>query len=778
MEWKKIWFAPALGLAMFVYLVIPAWAQVEVGDGLWVSGSAEVGGLPMSLSGSKARFNEYRDVPETVVVPELELKLERKKEDYYLHFGATDVGQDDQNYQLRFGRYGLLDVQFEWDQIPHYFSNGRAATPYNGSNGTFTLSSKPTPTGPVEPADPVNIPSRFSVADVETWLNANARGIDIKTLQDLASFKVRYTPRPEWTFTGHFRYQNDDGERSRSALFGTSPGGHIIEFLEPVDYQTWNAGFGGDYAGNGWSVGLKYNGSFFHNGASTVVWDNHLNPGIGAACVDDVRYDQDGAGPCQGRLDLWPSNQAHTIALSGAATLPLKNYFMGTFSYGWRFQDDSFLPFTTNNVLLASLATPPTISHDDLDGDVRPMMVNVTLTNRYFNRLGLKAYYRFYDLDNKSNRVRFEHGYIIGDSGLRDLELLTFPYSYSKQNIGLGASYKVTRSLTAKFDYVLEKMHREAARSLLNSNEHTFGPTFDLMPTPWLLVRASYKRSLRDAHDYDIGRKIQIEFDETRDEIREEHLAALRKFSMAARNRDKVALFTQITPMDNLMFHAAFDFSHDRYTRSVIGLTKNVSYVPSVGFNYAPADWISFFGDYNYDRNKSRLKNINRSEQDAADLPPGCPADRDAQTPENCPTNVWNSRETDRVHTFGVGSDIALIKDLLDLRLEYTHSHGKHQTRSSGNKCRDLVASCSNAPAADFPKVSSRWQELSARLEYHLSKHVTLKAGYYFNRFDSDDFGLDVMRSFMAGERHVFLGDNIKEEYTSHVGVIGLRFKF
>ena len=765
MEWKKIWFAPALGLAMFFYLVIPAWAQVDVGNGLQISGSGEVGGLPRSLDGSEARFEEYRDVPESVVVPELQFKLERKKTDYYLHFDATDVGQDDQNYRLRFGRYGLLDMEFEWDQIPHNFSAGRAATPYGENDGTFTLSSKPAGTAP---------------ADVATWLNANARGVDIKTLQDLAKFKVRYTPSPGWAFTGHFRYQDDDGERSRSAVTGTSPGGHINEFREPVDYTTWNFGVGGDYVGNGWSVGLKYNGSFFHNGASTLVWDNHLNQtGLGPSggpggCIDSAAYSASSGvgGPCQGRLDLWPGNQAHTIALNGTVTLPAKTYFMGTFSYGWRLQDDSFLPHTINTAQPAL-----TISDGNLDGDVRPMTVNATLVNRYFKDLGLKAYYRMYDLDNKSNRVRLANGYIIGDSGVRNLDLLTPAIEYTRQNVGLGASYKVTRSLTAKFDYKWEKMDRNY-REVEKTYEHTFGPTFDLMPTPWLLVRTSYKRSLRDAHDYDIGKKTKIILNETADDIREEDLAEMRKFSEAARTRDKVALFTQITPMDNLMFHTAFDFYYDNYTRSTIGLQNNKSYVPSVGFNYAPADWISFFGDYNYDRIKSKLKNINRSEQDAADLPPGCPPDRNAQTSANCPPNVWDSRELDQVHTFGIGSDIALIKDLLDLRLEYTYSHGKQKTRSSGNNCKDFVASCSNARAVDFPFVTSVWQELSARLEYHLSKRVTLKVGYYFNRFDSDDFGIDVMQPAMPNERHIFLGDNIKEDYIAHVGVLGIKVKF
>jgi hypothetical protein len=133
--------------------------QWDVGN-YTLTGEAEVGGLPRSLSGHKTKFEEYRDVPETVVVPELKLNIESKKNDYYLNFDAVNVGRDDQNYRLRVGRYGLLDVEFEWDQIPHLFNTDTAATPFRSKDGTFTLSSKPSTAG--------NCPSDGTVAG---WVN-------------------------------------------------------------------------------------------------------------------------------------------------------------------------------------------------------------------------------------------------------------------------------------------------------------------------------------------------------------------------------------------------------------------------------------------------------------------------------------------------------------------------------------------------------------------------------------------------------------------------------
>src|ERR1041384_4225872 len=105
----------------FFFTASLSWAQVDLGD-LTISGGAEIGGLPRTFTGDKAKFEEYRDIPETVIVPQLQLIIGGKKEDYYLNFNATEVGRHDQGYNLRVGRYGLVDLEFSWDQIPHIFS--------------------------------------------------------------------------------------------------------------------------------------------------------------------------------------------------------------------------------------------------------------------------------------------------------------------------------------------------------------------------------------------------------------------------------------------------------------------------------------------------------------------------------------------------------------------------------------------------------------------------------------------------------------------------------
>lgn len=765
MKRKKALLTTALSVATFFLTVTLSLAQVDLGD-FTVSGSIEVGGMPSHRSGNATKLEEYRDLPETLVVPQIELFLDSKKKDFYLEFGSLKTGRDDQSYRMRAGRYGLLDLEFVWDQIPHLFNVDNARTPYTMKGGNYTLSSKPAGT---------------TGAAMRDWVNTNAQPVDLKLFNGLAKFNLRYTPSPGWTFTGSYGSQNTTGGRAFGAYFGPSPGSYnITELVEPIDYQTHNVELGGEYAGKGWTLGLKYNLSLFHNNNSTLVWDNPLNTtGVGAGCTDSATYAA-GTGPCRGRFDMYPSNQAHTFTLTGTAELPFKTNFMSTFSYGWRLQDDKFLPFTIN-----SAVTQPSINRSSLDGDVRPTMINATFVNNYFKDVGLKAFYRYYDFDNRSKRVLLPDGIIVNDQGAATgNEYYSFPYAYAKQNVGFDASYKWTRWLTAKMSYGWERMHREYARELLNSNEHSFGPTFDIRPTVWTLFRFSYKRYIRDAHDYDAGHNAAVEIGETADDVRLARLGELRKFDEAARDRDRFSFFTQISPLENLTLHGGFDFTHDRYPRSVIGVQKDIDYAPSLGLVYAPLDWLTVFTDYNWERFDYRMQAIARNTG-----PGGCP-DLEARTSTNCPPATWRSRGNDEIHTVKLGTDMQVIKNLLNVRLQYGFSFGSSEVNSSGNTAAS--GDTGVVPATDYPTIVNRWHEFLARAEYFLQKNVALKLGYYFNSYSSKDAGVDIMRLWMgdvetpgAGPtfnnsigRSIFLGDRGKGSYQAHIGFLGVRLKF
>lgn len=754
MERIRNLFAGSLSFALFFLLASTGWAQIDVGN-FTISGAGEVGGLPMSKTGHDAKFEEYRDLPETVIVPELQLIIGGKKQDFYLNFDASKVGRDDQNYNLRFGRYGLLDVQFEWDQIPHLFDVDKARTPYTMNGGRYTLPSRPT--GPYTG-------NTCATNNVCQWLNATDHPVDLSILDRIARLKVRYTPTPGWTFTGTYWSNNDQGKRAFGILNGfSSMNMNISELAEPIDYQTHNVEVGAEYAGKGWSLGLKYNGSFFHNGVSTLVWDNPIHALSGGACLDSATYNPAiGQGPCRGQLDLYPDNQAHTISLTGTAVLPLKTRFLATASYGWRLQNDRFLPFTNNScygsVLLPTCGdaapTPmPTISNSRLNGDVRPLMINATLVNNSLvDRLNLKAYYRLFDLSNKSNQITEPTGFIGNDRGTSSVEgpdLQNDINQYSKNTAGFDAGYQFTRWLNGKFSYTWDKLHRNGFETI-NTNEHTIGPTLDIKPLSWVLLRASYKHAWRDS-DFTPN-------------VEGNRVVA---FYLQKRDQDKVSLFGDVSPFDVLGFHGGFEFTSNHYPNShpfglvngtsYYGLQNDRDYSPSVGFIYSPLEWLKFFGDYNWDRYNWRL-NMNNS------------------------TGVL-AQGKDTVNTFSLGSDMDIIKNILGFRIQYTFSEALSEISNSGG----------TGPAAvDYPNTITTWHELLARFEYQITKNVALRVGYYFNALKGKNYGVDIMQQWMGAisspgdsantitsqQRSIFLGDQLGGPFTAHVGFIALRLKF
>jgi MtrB/PioB family decaheme-associated outer membrane protein len=766
MKQIQICFVSGTTLVLFLFLLSPVWGQINVGD-YTISGGGEIGGLPRGFKGDKARFEEYRDIPESIIVPQLQLMIGGKKEDYYLYADSYKTGLNDQSYTLRVGRYGLLDMEFQWDQIPHWFDAKFARTPYSERDGVFTLSSKPTATTATTNCD---------TSPTCQWLNTNAQPINLSLYNGIARFKVRYTPQPGWAFTAGYWQNHNVGSRAFGTLFGTSPGSfNITELAEPIDYQTYNIELGGEYAGNGWSVGLKYNGSIFNNLTSNIVWDNPMNlTGVGAACRDSATLNfTTGTGACRGRLDLYPNNQAHTVTLSGAARLPNKTNFMGTASYGWRLQDASFLPFTINSCYGsgpkpascadANLTPLPTISRNSLSGDLRPLMVNATLVNNFFEGVTLKSFYRYYGLSNHSNQVDLPQGYIVLDTGPRTGVAEENPlYSYAKNSVGFEGGYNFARWLSAKWSYGYDRWHRHD-RETFNADEYGVGPTFDIKPTPDLLFRLAYRHLWRNISAYNA--------------LPEADAANIsRKFDEAARRRNKTSAFAQYTPWDNLEVHWGFDLTTDRYLFATVGAQRDNNYSPSVGFVYTPLEWLRVFADYNWDRNDWKMDVQDRTaltQTPATNCFPAVPINQN---------QCWTSRGKDFANTISFGSDMDIIPNLLGFRLQYTYSNGTSIVTASGDQQ-------STTPAGNYPIIKNQWYELLARFEYKLQQNLALRFGYYYNHATEQDFGVDIMKQWMGDvdvvptpnvstARSVFLGDRIKGPFTANVGFVTLSFKF
>jgi len=183
-------------MAIVLSMAGTALAQVDFGQ-ITAQASAEAGAIPQPVpyDDAAAKYQEYRDLAQPFIVPKLQLILGDKSENYYAQFDAVNVAQKNQMYSLCFGEYGVLDVQAKYFEIPHFFSDHVASTTYDENGGDFTLSSKPTGTGPA----------------LGSWLDANDKPFAMSLLEGVADITVRYTPTPSLSFNANMDFQNPTG---------------------------------------------------------------------------------------------------------------------------------------------------------------------------------------------------------------------------------------------------------------------------------------------------------------------------------------------------------------------------------------------------------------------------------------------------------------------------------------------------------------------------------------------------------------------------------------
>jgi hypothetical protein len=76
-----------------------------------------------------------------------------------------------------------------------------------------------------------------------------------------------------------------------------------------------------------------------------------------------------------------------------------------------------------------------------LDGRIDVLSFSSVFSYRPLHGLGITARYRRYDLDNKTDRIRFEHGYVRFDGVFEDIPRISVPYGYTNDPAVASASY-------------------------------------------------------------------------------------------------------------------------------------------------------------------------------------------------------------------------------------------------------------------------------------------------------------------------------------------------
>jgi hypothetical protein len=749
------------GFVALLALVLAPWpaaAQVDIGN-YTATGSAEAGAfLEPAPPTNVAKIREYQDLAQQIIAPELKLLVHDNQDRVFADFHALNVGQTNELYDLHFGDYGLLDIDAQWQEIPHFLSDNIAQSPYQQNGGNFTLNSIPKP-----PA-----PGASPGSNINSWLNSTAGPLSLSLLEGIANLNIRYTPTPEWTYSAYFNFQNQSGNTPYGEMFGPNPGSYnVSEIFQPIEYDTYNYGAGVQWANGTWLLGLQYDGSFFKNQYSTLTWQNpdtwSQMAGPGGTCVNSATYPgpTGGNGPCSGRDFTYPDNEAHTLTATGGLSLPLDTHLMGSISYGW-------FPFQA-------------LPQQSLGGDVSPFYANFTAVSRPLEKLRLKATYSYFDYNNHDPAITFK-----GITSVNDVASLwtatAYPFSFSNQTIRGESSYSITQNLVASLIGNIDTYHN-GGMMVLQQDTTSYGPVLDWNPYEWFELRGSYQHAFRDSPGYDNNRSSLLAQNAGIAEY-----GALQRFDQASVHVDQFALYSDARPfqtgagqssvaempwLKTLTLYAEMDYDNYSYPSAAYGLQNWSDYTPSVGMNWNPVKDVNVYADWSWTATDWNLKSFQREPGGAGE--PKCPAIPGDQTPAACPGQVWTSYGRQQGNAIDFGFDTIVPANPLPhpsrLRVRYNYTVTTDLTHANGD------AAFAGAPT--FPNVGSRFNQLIVNYTYPIRKRVALNIGYLFSNFGENDFGYDNLTPWMASSsRSMFLGNSTWTPYTGNAAYLSLRYRF
>jgi MtrB/PioB family decaheme-associated outer membrane protein len=435
-------------------------------------------------------------------------------------------------------------------------------------------------------------------------------------------------------------------------------------------------------------------------------------------------------------------------------------------SYGEMTQDDTFLPFTNISTLTAPIPLP----RNNLDGEIDTLYANFNLSTRLSRKLNLKARYTYDDKDNDTPRDIYVR--IANDSenqpGLDSGNArLNWPYSLERHKIAVDAGYRISPMTRLSAGYEYENKDRDFTERN-ETDEHTGKIKLTTSPNDTLSGWLQYSHSVRDGSTY-ISNKpfltshnpdyIATEIAADPENVFEND-PLMRKFHISDRDRDLVSATVNFYPYDTVTFTVNANYSNDDYKHTEIGLQNGANFSLTFDINYIPSKDVTTYAFVTSEKSNY--------EQAGFDHPGflgnlGPATDRVARFGDN----FWNVETEDLVNTIGFGGDWVVIEDKFNVKLDFTHSSGTTEVQPS-------------APSLAFlplPDLQTKITSLNLSGDYKFRENTTIRLGYLYERYTTDDFALDDITADTMSNV-IWLGNVRSQDYNVHVVGLSLIYEF
>jgi MtrB/PioB family decaheme-associated outer membrane protein len=825
---KRTWIA-----ALILFTATTAGAQGE--DRVETSGGVTVGVQQVDDVDS-AKFNQYRDIRDGFYVYGLDLEGADTQTGRFFDFRGRNLIRDDQEIDAAVGDIGIWRLDVNRNDIPNRLSD-KAKTPfiYQG-DGLFTVPGLV----PIQDDgnDATGTPSLVPTAAqqavndnlVAGWLATHLRDTELGTQRKRTSAELTFRPMDPFKFRINYSDERKDGSKITFGPIGDRPPRTLnIQFTEPIVYTTRELRAEAEYIGPRYQAQLAYLLSVFENDIDTLTWQNAFFSPTGPDFIATVAGTPRNVSTF-GQRALAPDNRYHNISGSFGIDLPKASRLVVAGAYGWMKQDEALLPYSFSN-LGFDWADTGKLPRVNADAEINTTLLNLDYTVNPVERLSLRAFYRYYDLDNKTGSAQWQYvsqdtANTTGTVNYRN-KRINLAYAYDKQNYGLDARYTLALwRTTLGLGYEREETDREFREA--DTDENLYRISLNARPAGWMNFRAKYLYGDRKAKGYDYRVTDQSFWytlaDAGADPDNPAFLFAnhpdLRKSDVSDRERHQIDISATVTPVAALDLTATFGWRKDDFDSGVspvmpllgtavtlpnpadefaatpgqqLGLLKDERLQIHLDAHYAPTDrWsLRVFGSREEIDSTIRGMVFNENQRREPSNP-GIQA-IDQLGPWTDPDRLFTTEQKDRTNTVGVGGNYVIVPGRLNFLADFSLSRGKVDLDYSGYGAQfaDTFQFAFSSPDS----VRHNQYTLNATLEYQLVKNLVLGMNYLFDRYSiadwmqepsggwveevgSEFFLRDSSRDNRWGNRLVGLGSVLSPSYEAHVGSVTVTYKF
>ncbi|MEK7399740.1 MAG: MtrB/PioB family decaheme-associated outer membrane protein, partial [Candidatus Poribacteria bacterium] len=654
--------------------------------------------------------------------------------------------------------YGKFKLNLIYDQLPHRFAYN-AKTFYSGiGSGNMTLADgmqKDLQDSVTKAKTDINGDGKIDATDDTTASSINLADTLKKDyfpsafLTDLQLFRKTGKANIEVTALDPFNLKVELSREKREGtrpFFGAFGFGTAIEIPEPIDYDTTALNFSAEYAKKPVYLSISNYTSIFDNNIDTLAWDNPAR--ITDSTAANAYSSSYAAGPSKALMDLYPNNKYNNTSAMGAIDLPLKSRLSATASLGVMMQDDALLPYTTNTAIKTGAVTGvdkvlvpfnaweiANLPTDKVDAKVNTSLVNVLFTSKPQKLIRVKARYRLYERNDKTEEITFP-GFARTDAVWEPEHLANFPVGYKKSTANINVGFEVFKETVLTAGYTLDQMKR-THREVAESDDNIFKVSLDAKPIPSLLdFRVSYEKSKREG-EYDF--KVPFE-----DEAEPPQLPLLRKYDEANRDRDRFQGILSVYPIESLTLTGQVIYGKDNFIDSAFGLLDDKHNIYSIDADYQLIDKLSLFGFFSQEKYNNSQK--------ARQWTPAALGDPYTKEPGIDSPSNWEADNEDKVNTFGGGLDCEILPKILNFNLSYSQSKTDGgiviSSPVGGKDAKGVVIDANNFEPIPFTQVDdTKLHLLNAKLNYQIDGGPSITVGYMLEKFDIKDFLINLEES-------------------------------